>query len=110
MNTIAIPFDQALFIAYADSRKTVELFRIYTTDEASYYQAYDTMIEKYSFWSCKDRRVVDANLSPYERWQLEKKGTVINEAPCDQFENTPPSMEENLNQIFEAVMDDHWGY
>jgi hypothetical protein len=117
MKQQTIPYNQTVFIGYADAAMTVECKRLYPTDAASYFLAMDEIIQTYgSNWAEYDRRLVD--LTPYQRWQLEKKGDIL---PVDaafashteDAENTywaVDKMGRLAEEHYAALLDDHWGY
>ena len=111
----AIPYNQTVFIGYCDAAKTVECNRLYPVDAATYYQQMDAMIQAYgSNWEAFDKRTID--LTPYECWQLEKKGNIlpVREAISENdFENRHLSIDHAgklAEQYFERQVLDYMGY
>lgn len=111
-----IPFHQSVFIAYTDANKKQECCRMYPHDEESYYECMDDMMENYDFWACLDRREIDKELSPFDRFQVDRYGSILPpvNAPAEEiFENGVHEISRNAewsDAIVEQRMDDHWNY
>lgn len=111
-----IQYNNQVIIGYADAALTQERMRRYPTDEASYYQATDEMIQAGLYWQSES--MVDDGMNPYQRWQMEKYGNVLDEQknilPAgEEFENRYLSIDaagRMIEQHFEMLLDDHWGY